>query len=99
MDDYVLLSFPNKNETSSLVLFFASKYLNKFISGDELLKFWEESFPKITPLIPNLKEKLTFYVQNPRKIGYMMETECYPWSFNKTCLIGDSAHAMLPALG
>ena len=99
-EDFAIVSFPNEKEkeSHSLVLFFDISLYNQFKTGDEFYEFWKLNFPSIAHLVPNLKERLTFYIENPKRLGYLFETECYPWAINKTCLIGDSAHAMLPFL-
>jgi kynurenine 3-monooxygenase len=32
-------------------------------------------------------------------MGYLLETDMYPWSMGKCLLVGDSSHSMLPFFG
>lgn len=57
--------------------------------------FFKRQFPDVMPLIPNLTEQ---YMSNPT--SPLMIVRCSPWVYGeKTMLIGDSAHAIVPFYG
>lgn len=61
---------------------------------DAFLEFWKENFKDTVHLIPDLEEQVA-----KRKIGFLVETEIYPWSIGKVCLMGDACHSLLPFFG
>ena len=61
----------------------------------QVVDFFEEVFPDVVPLIPNLAED---YFNNPTASLSIMR--CYPWTVSdKVLLIGDSAHATVHGQG
>ncbi|MEF2978131.1 FAD-dependent oxidoreductase [Subtercola sp. YIM 133946] len=54
---------------------------------------WSERFPHLAPLIASAQHAVS-----PRHDGYQTN-RVTPWSVNRVVLVGDSAHAMCPALG
>jgi 2-methyl-3-hydroxypyridine 5-carboxylic acid dioxygenase len=54
---------------------------------------WTERFPHLAPLIASAEHAVS-----PRHDGYQTN-RVTPWSANRVVLVGDSAHAMCPALG
>jgi kynurenine 3-monooxygenase len=57
-------------------------------------RFFAVEFPDIVPLIPTLIEDCH---TNPTSSLVMVR--CYPWVNNRTVLIGDAAHAIVPFYG
>lgn len=54
---------------------------------------WSERFPHLAPLIVSAEHAI-----GPRHDGYQTN-RVTPWSTSRVVLVGDSAHAMCPALG
>jgi kynurenine 3-monooxygenase len=57
-------------------------------------QFFQRNFPDAGALIPNLLED---FKNNPT--SSLVTMKCYPWALNKTLLIGDAAHAIVPFYG
>lgn len=95
---YMLIALPNMDGSFTCTLFFPHKGNPSFETlKDEqsLLKFFNEVFPDVVDLMPNLVKD---FFANPT--GSLMTVRCLPWTFeNKLMLIGDAAHAIVPFYG
>lgn len=60
--------------------------------GDKMKQFLSENFPTVVAHL-NLDE---IDVKNTE---VLKDIRCYPWNFNKVCLIGDAAHCTYPFYG
>ncbi len=61
----------------------------------DVRRFFDEEFPDAVPLMPNL---LDDFKNNPT--GSLVTIRCAPWFYqDKTCLVGDAAHAVVPFYG
>ena len=59
------------------------------------MRFFEEEFPDAVPLMPNL---LDDFRNDPT--GSLVTIRCAPWFYrDKTCFVGDTAHAVVPFYG
>jgi kynurenine 3-monooxygenase len=56
--------------------------------------FFTSTFPDATRLMPTLPDD---FFSNPT--SSLVTMKCYPWVHNKTLLIGDAAHAVVPFYG
>jgi kynurenine 3-monooxygenase len=64
-------------------------------SNEEILSFFEQTFPDTIALMPGLVEE---FKKNP--VSSLMTVHCNPWIYeNHTALIGDAAHAIVPFYG
>lgn len=95
------LGFPNPDNSYSINLFMPKKStkadepsFESLKKDEDFMEFFKRCMPKVAEVIPNLEEQIA-----NRKIGYLLETDIYPWSINNTCLIGDAAHAYQPFYG
>ena len=59
-----------------------------------LPEFMENNFADATIHIPDLLEQ--FHTNPTASLGTI---KCYPWKYNRTVLLGDSAHAIVPFYG
>ncbi len=68
---------------------------NNLTTEEKIRAFFEKEFPDALALIPNIEEE---FFNNPT--GPLGTVKCSPWSYqNKTILLGDSAHAIVPFYG
>ena len=97
--DFMLIALPNLDGSFTVTLFLSydeGEYnFNNLQSESQITAFFEKEFPDALALIPNIKEE---FVNNPT--GALGTIKCTPWSYkNKTLLIGDAAHAIVPFYG
>ena len=96
--NYMLIALPNMDGSYTCTLFFPYEGTYSFESlktHQQVVDFFEEVFPDVVPLVPNLAED---YFNNPTASLSIMR--CYPWNVSdKVLLIGDSAHATVPFYG
>ena len=97
--DFMLIALPNTNGSFTVTLFLSYDEgefnFENLTSKEKITTFFEKEFPDALSLIPNINEE---FLNNPT--GPLGTVKCSPWSFqNKTLLIGDSAHAIVPFYG
>jgi len=63
-------------------------------TDEEIMNFFETYFKDAIPMMPNLLED---FKNNP--IAHLVTTRTYPWVKNKSALVGDAAHALVPFYG
>ena len=95
----MLIALPNMDGSFTVTLFLSyseGEYnFNNLTSEEKITAFFEKEFPDALALIPNIKEE---FINNPT--GPLGTIKCSPWMYqNKTLLIGDSAHAIVPFYG
>lgn len=96
-ESFMLIALPNPDGSFTLTLFFpfegnpSFKSLN---STEAVNDFLETNFPDAVTLMPDC---LKDFEQNPT--SSLVTVKCYPWVKNKTLLIGDAAHAIVPFYG
>ncbi|MCA6433848.1 MAG: FAD-dependent monooxygenase [Cytophagales bacterium] len=96
-ESYMLIALPNPDGSFTLTLFFpfAGETSFETLSTKEKVKdFFKSVFPDAYALMPQLLEE---FFQNPS--SSLVTMRCYPWVRNKTLLIGDAAHAIVPFYG
>ena len=96
---YMLIALPNLDGSFTVTLFLGHEegvYSFKGLDTEEKIKaFFEQQFPDALALIPNIAEE---FANNPT--GALGTVKCRPWYFeNKTLLMGDAAHAVVPFYG
>ena len=97
--DFMLIALPNMDGSFTVTLFLSYDEgefnFDNLISEEKITEFFEKEFPDALALIPNIKEEFT---NNPT--GPLGTIKCSPWSYqDKTMLIGDSSHAIVPFYG
>jgi kynurenine 3-monooxygenase len=95
----MLIALPNLDGSFTVTLFLSydeGEYnFNNLITEEKITAFFEKEFPDALALIPNIKEA---FLNNPT--GPLGTIKCSPWSYqNKTILLGDSSHAIVPFYG
>ena len=97
--DFMLIALPNMDGSFTVTLFLSYDEgefnFENLTSEEKITQFFEKEFPDALALIPNIKQE---FINNPT--GPLGTIKCSPWSFeNKTLLIGDSSHAIVPFYG
>ncbi len=97
--DFMLIALPNLDGSFTVTLFLSynegAYNFENLITEEKINAFFEEEFPDALALIPNIKEE---FLKNPT--GPLGTVKCSPWSYkNKTLLLGDSCHAIVPFYG
>ncbi|MBK9283893.1 MAG: FAD-dependent monooxygenase [Sphingobacteriaceae bacterium] len=95
---FMMIALPNLDGDFTCTLFLpfhGEKSFDKLKTKDDVKKFFDEEFPDAVPLMPTLLDD--FFI-NP--VSSLVTVKCFPWTFNnKTALIGDAAHAVVPFYG
>ena len=97
--DFMLIALPNMDGSFTVTLFLSYDEgefnFDNLTSEEKITEFFEKEFPDALALIPNIKEE---FINNPT--GPLGTVKCSPWSYqDKTLLIGDSSHAIVPFYG
>lgn len=97
--DFMLIALPNMDGSFTVTLFLSYNEgefnFENLTSEEKITEFFEKEFPDALALIPNILEEFT---NNPT--GPLGTIKCSPWSYkDKTLLMGDSSHAIVPFYG
>ncbi|WP_405562352.1 FAD-dependent monooxygenase [Polaribacter sp. Asnod6-C07] len=97
--DFMLIALPNLDGSFTVTLFLSYNEgdynFENLTTTEKINEFFEKEFPDALALIPNIKKEFS---HNPT--GALGTVKCSPWSYlNKTLLIGDAAHAIVPFYG
>tara|TARA_Y100000034_G_scaffold29585_2_gene35826 strand:- start:105589 stop:106998 length:1410 start_codon:yes stop_codon:yes gene_type:complete len=97
--DYMLIALPNQDGSFTVTLFLSfdeGKFnFNNLDSEERIMEFFQTEFPDALDVIPNVIEEFT---NNPT--ATLGTVKCSPWYYkDKTLLIGDAAHAIVPFYG
>jgi len=95
---FMMIALPNPDGSFTCTLFWEFEGPRSFATtktDDDVRRFFGEEFPDAVPLMPNL---LGDFRSNPT--GSLVTIRCAPWFYrDKTCLVGDAAHAVVPFYG
>ncbi|CAM1362585.1 Kynurenine 3-monooxygenase [Tenacibaculum soleae] len=97
--EYMLIALPNMDGSFTVTLFLSydeGEYnFNNLTSEEKITSFFETQFTDALALIPSIKDE---FLNNPT--GALGTVKCSPWHYqNKTILMGDAAHAIVPFYG
>ena len=97
--DYMLIALANLDGSFTVTLFLSydeGEYnFNNLTSAEKVKEFFEKQFPDAVKLIPDIANE---FFNNPT--GALGTVKCSPWYYkNKTLLMGDAAHAIVPFYG
>lgn len=97
--EYMLIALPNLDGSFTVTLFLSYEEgefnFKNLTTEKKITTFFKQQFPDALALIPNIKEE---FFNNPT--SSLGTVKCSPWHYkNKTLLIGDAAHAIVPFYG
>ncbi len=95
--NFMLIALPNQDGSFTCTLFFpyeGSTSFQSLTNDDKIREFFQKTFPDAFEIMPTL---LKDYHNNPT--SSLVTIRCFPWVKNKTLLIGDASHAIVPFYG
>jgi kynurenine 3-monooxygenase len=96
--NYMMIALPNIDGSFTCTLFFPFEGDPSFatIQNEEQVRnFFNRQFPDAVALMPTLVHD---FMNNP--VSSLITTKIFPWKHeDKSCLIGDAAHAIVPFYG
>ncbi len=96
--NFMLIALPNTDGSFTCTLFFPFEGNPSFAAlktRAEVQAFFEKEFPDAVPIMPTLRDD---FFANPT--SSLITTHIHPWHFgDKSALIGDAAHAIVPFYG
>lgn len=94
---FMLIALPNPDFSFTCTLFMPFNMFDDIQDEEQLMKFFREHFNDSIPLIGEASLKHDFF-HNPR--GSLVTVKASPHNYNdKSLIIGDAAHAMVPFYG
>lgn len=95
--EYMLIALPNLDKSFTCTLFFPFEgpiSFDALKTEADVTAFFNDKFKDAAPHIPTLEKE---FFENPT--SSLITVRCSPWVKEKTALIGDSAHAIVPFYG
>jgi len=96
-ESFMMIALPNPDGSFTCTLFFpfeGSPSFDKLKTSADVQEFFQSTFPDAVALMPDLLKDF-----NANATSSLITVKCYPWVKNKTLLIGDAAHAIVPFFG
>lgn len=93
----MMIALPNRDGSFTCTLFWPFEGEHSFANlrtPAEVEAFFGREYSDAAPLMPTLAED---YFQNPT--SSLVTVRCWPWVRNRTVLLGDAAHAIVPFYG
>lgn len=94
----MLIALPNLDGSFTVTLFLAYEggefNFNNLTNENRVETYFKTEYPDAYALMPELK---TEFFKNPTAV--LGTVRCSPWSYEKTLIIGDAAHAIVPFYG
>ncbi|AGA77716.1 FAD-dependent oxidoreductase [Echinicola vietnamensis] len=95
---FMLIALPNPDKSFTCTLFLPFEggkvCFDKINDEEDLESVFKTYFADAFALMPDLNKE---YFGNPT--SSLINVECFPWLANKSMLIGDACHAMVPFFG
>lgn len=96
--EYMLIALPNLDASFTVTLFLPFEGTGYCFEGlntdEEILRFFKKVFPDALDHMPSLLDDFRI---NPA--SSLVTVKSYPWIHNKTMILGDAAHAVVPFYG
>jgi kynurenine 3-monooxygenase len=96
-ESFMLIALPNPDGSFTCTLFFPFEGQTSFQAlktKEDVEKFLKETFPDAFALMENPVES---FMSSPA--SSLVTVKCFPWTRNRTLVIGDAAHAIVPFFG
>ena len=94
---FMVIALPNLDGSFTVTLFLAfdsTPGFNQLQTDKEILDFFNDQFPDLVALMPDLVHDFKFH-----PTGALGTVKCGPWNTEKSLLMGDAAHAVVPFYG
>ena len=91
---FMLIALPNPDQSFTCTLFYPHDRFDQFQSTSDISAFFKTEFPDVTDKIVDLSQQ---FLLNPT--SSLVTIRSGPWYNNRTLLIGDAAHAIVPFYG
>jgi kynurenine 3-monooxygenase len=96
-ESFMLIALPNPDGSFTCTLFFPFEgplSFDTLRTENEVRHFLESTFPDASTLMPSA---VNDFMSTPA--SSLVTVKCSPWTRNKTLVIGDAAHAIVPFFG
>lgn len=96
-ESFMLIALPNPNKTFTCTLFLpfdGPVSFAQLTTSESIQQFFEKYFPDAVTLMPTLIEDF-----RDNATSSLVTVRCYPWVRNRTVLIGDASHGIVPFFG
>lgn len=96
-ESFMLIALPNPSMTFTCTLFLPFEgpvSFSQLTTEDAIHRFFEKYFPDALALMPTLHEDF-----RDNATSSLVTVRCYPWVKNKTLLMGDASHGIVPFFG
>lgn len=94
----MLIALPNLDNSFTVTLFLAyegGEYnFNNLTTSEKVEEYFKKVYPDAYELMPDLK---TEFFENPT--APLGTVRCSPWNYEKSLIMGDAAHAIVPFYG
>lgn len=94
---FMLIALPNEDGSFTCTLFMPMKGEKSFETlktSEDISNFFKTTFPDFYNMMPDIASK---WGNHP--LSSLAIIRCYPWTYGKTALMGDAAHATVPFYG
>lgn len=94
---FMLIALPNMDGSFTCTLFMPYEGKNSFHNlktDEEVKQFFQKTFPDFYELMPDVVQD---FKEHP--LSDLAIIKCYPWTYKKTAILGDAAHAVVPFYG
>ena len=96
-ESFMMIALPNPDGSFTCTLFFpfdGEPSFNHLKTDEAVIEFLKTTFPDAWILMPDALQDF-----NTNPTSSLVTVKCFPWLKNKTLLIGDAAHAIVPFFG
>jgi len=96
-ESFMLIALPNPDMTFTCTLFLPFEgpvSFQELKSEESINTFFERNFPDAIKLMPTLLEDF-----RDNATSALVTVRCYPWVKNKTLIMGDASHGIVPFFG
>lgn len=96
-ESFMLIALPNPNKTFTCTLFLpfdGPVSFSQLTTSESIQQFFEKYFPDAVKLMPTLIEDF-----RDNATSSLVTVRCYPWVRNRTLLMGDASHGIVPFFG
>ncbi len=94
---FMVIALPNLDGSFTVTLFLAfdgAPGFNQLQTDKEILDFFNDQFPDLVSMMPDLVKDFKHH-----PTGALGTVKCGPWHTEKSLLMGDAAHAVVPFYG